>query len=384
MDVKTLQQHLVTLATLNETSAPVVSCYLNLESGPAGYRSVLDARVDLLRRSLSEPRRSQVAAAMQPIETWLRAPPANGSQGFALFSRAGDQPFFLPLAFHVPLPTWISVDSTPNIYHLVEIKDNYDRYVVLFATEESARILGINLGSITQDIWKNRPELRRRVGNEWTKGHFQDHRRERGKQFVREQIRIADQLMSAGGYGHLIVAGSARIAAEIRQALPKHLQAQLVDVVSANANDHISDVVAATLQSFLDHEESESLEVVEQLLKQIHLHGLAVAGTGPSMVALRAGQADILVLGKAYQSAAAWLCPACGSAATQAQVPAACPQCARAPVHQFDIKEEMVRLAEQTGCLVEVVDHSDALMQLGGVGCLLRYAAPENYREKAA
>jgi rubrerythrin len=384
MDVKTLQQHLIALATLNETGALVVSCYLNLERGPLAYRGALDERVELLRRSLPEPRRSLVAAAMEPIEAWLRARPASGAQGLALFSRAGDQPFFLPLAFRVPLPTWIGVDSTPNIYHLVEIKDNYDRYVVLFATEESARILGINLGSITQDIWQSRPDLRRRVGNEWTKEHFQDHRRERGKQFVREQIRIADQLMSAGGYGHLIVAGSARTTAEIRQALPKHLKSKLVDVVSANANDRISDVVAATLQSFLDHEESESLQVVEQLLKQIHLHGLAVAGADASMVALRAGQADILVLAKDYESGTAWLCPACGTGGAQAQAPAACPRCARAPVRQFDIKEEMVRLAEQTGCGVEVVEHSDPLMQLGGVGCLLRYVAPESYREKAA
>lgn len=384
MDVKTLQQHLLALATLNETGAPVVSCYLNLERGPLAYRGALDERVELLRRSLPEPQRSQVAAALEPIEAWLRARPANGTQGLALFSRAGDQPFFLPLAFRVPLPTSISVDSTPNIYHLVEIKDNYDRYVVLFATERSARILGINLGSITQDIWKSRPDLRRRVGNEWTKEHFQDHRRERGKQFVREQIRLADQLMSAGGYGHLIVAGSARTTAEIRQALPKHLKAKLVDVVSANANDRVSDVVAATLQSFLEHEEGESLQVVEQLLKHIHLHGLAVAGTDPSMVALRAGQADILVLAKDYQSGKAWLCPACGSAGDQTQAPAACPRCACAAVRQYDIKEEMVRLAEQTGCGVEVVEHSDALMQLGGVGCLLRYVAPENYREKAA
>lgn len=384
MDVKTLQQHLIALATLNETDAPVVSCYLNLERGPMAYRSALDGRVELLRRSLPEPRRSQVAAAMEPIEAWLRDRPANGWQGVALFSRAGDQPFFLPLAFRVPLPTWISVDLTPNIYHLVEIKDNYDRYVVLFATEENARILGINLGDITQDIWKNRPDLRHRVGNEWTKEHFQDHRRERGKQFIREQIRIADQLMSAGGYGHLIVAGSARITAEIRQALPKHLKAKLVDVVSASANDRISDVVTATLQSFLDHEETESLEVVEQLLKQIHLHGLAVAGTDAGMVALRAAQADILVLAKDYRPNCAWLCPSCGAESSQAPAPGACPRCAHLPLRQFDIKEEMVRLAGQTGCLVEVVEHSDALMQLGGVGCLLRYAAPENYQERAA
>jgi len=384
MDVKTLQQHLSALATLPETGAPVVSCYLNLERGPISYRGALDARMELLRRSLPEARRNLVVAAMVPIEAWLRALPANGTQGAAMFSRAGDQPFFLPLAFRVPLPSWISVDSTPNIYHLVELKDNYDRYVVLFATEESARILGVNLGAITEDIWKSRPGLRLRVGNEWTKEHFQDHRRERGKQFMREQIRIADQLMSAGGYGHLIVAGSARMTAEIRQALPRHMKAKLVDVVPASANDRISEVVAATVQSFLDHEETESLEVVEQLLKQIHRHGLAVAGTDPCTLVLRAGQADILVMAKDYEPGTAWLCLACGSVAAQAQAPAACPRCASNSARQFDIKEEMVRLAQKTGCSVEVVEHSDALMQLGGVGCLLRYAAPENYAAKAA
>ena len=384
MDVKTLQHHLSALATLNETSAPVVSCYLNLERGPLSYRRALDARVELLRRSLMELQRSLVAAAMGPIEAWLRDLPANGSKGVALFSRAGGQPFFLPLAFRVPLPTWISVDSTPNIYHLVEIKDNYDRYVVLFATEDSARILGINLGSITQDIWKNRPDLRLRVGSDWTKEHFQDHRRERGKKFIREQIRIADHLMSAGGYGHIIVAGATRMTAEIRQALPKHMKAKLVDVVAASSNDRISDVVAATVQSFLDHEETESLEVVDQLLKQIHPHGLAVAGADACMRALRAGQADILVMAKDYDSDAAWLCLACGSLAAQTHAPGACPQCAAVTVRRFDFKEEMVRLAQQTGCHVEVVEHSDALIQLGGVGCLLRYAAPENYAEKAA
>ena len=79
MDVKTLQQHLSALAPLPETGAPVVSCYLNLERGPLAYRGALDERVDLLRKSLPEPRRSLVAAAMEPIEAWLRARPSSGA-----------------------------------------------------------------------------------------------------------------------------------------------------------------------------------------------------------------------------------------------------------------------------------------------------------------
>ena len=287
MDVKTLQHHIVALVTLEETDAPVISCYLNLERSEQAYQDALAERIQTLMKSLHPPKRFQVEAALGTIEAYLRERPTGGNLGLALFSRAGKQPFFLPLEFRIPLPTWISVNSTANIYHLVELKDNYDRYVVLFATEESARILAINLGSITQEVWKTRPGLRKRIGNEWTREHYQDHRRERTKQFIREQIRIADELISTGGHGHLILAGPARMTAGIRQALPKHLLAKLVDVVSASAADRLSDVVAATLQPFLEHEESESLAVVDRLLNQIHTHGPAVAGTSASMAALR-------------------------------------------------------------------------------------------------
>lgn len=39
----------------------------------------------------------------------------------------------------------------------------------------------------------------------------------------------------------------------------------------------------------------------------------------------------------------------------------------------------LMAVAEQGGCQVEVVNYSDALMQLGGVGALLRYLSPEQY-----
>ena len=41
-------------------------------------------------------------------------------------------------------------------------------------------------------------------------------------------------------------------------------------------------------------------------------------------------------------------------------------------------------MAERSGSEVEIVNHSDALMRLGGVGCLLRFPVPEKYRAAAA
>ena len=61
--------------------------------------------------------------------------------------------------------------------------------------------------------------------------------------------------------------------------------------------------------------------------------------------------------------------------------------CARPAIgllREFDIREEMVRLAGRLECGIEVVEHSDVLMNLGGVGCLLRFLAPAGYIHAAA
>ena len=131
MDIQTLQKHVLTLATIEETDAPMVSCYLNLEKGLVAAWRILDERVRLLRKTLPAPQRDSFEHALLGIEARLAAGFQAESLGAALFSRDGDQKFFLALEFRVPLPTWIAANSTPNIYHLVELKDTYDRYVVV-------------------------------------------------------------------------------------------------------------------------------------------------------------------------------------------------------------------------------------------------------------
>ena len=282
------------------------------------------------------------------------------------------------------MPNWFAVGFTPNIYHLVELKDNYDRYVVLLTTETSARIIGVNLGSVTANLWRSRPELRRRIGHEWTREHYQEHRRERTKQFLQDQIRSLDQLMSAGGYAHLILAGNARAISAVRKELPKRLAERLVDSVPAARTDHISDIVASTVQTFLEHEELESQALAETLITQIRTHGLAVAGARASMDAIRAGQGDYLVLVKGFEPGQGWECRDCGERELYLPLPNACPECSSSRLRQFDVRGELVRLAEQQRVGVEVVEHNDLLMNLGGVGCLLRYLAPASYLYSAA
>jgi protein required for attachment to host cells/ribosomal protein L7Ae-like RNA K-turn-binding protein len=352
MEQKDLQKHIRALALLEETGSPVISYYLNWERGDLQHRLKLTEQSHILRRLYSGQAGHDFEAAMNGIEVYVDSGLLPDTKGVAIFARAGTAPFFLPLQFQVPLPNWIAANSTPNIYHLIELKDTYHRYVLMISTEESARILEVSLGAVTEELWRERPDLRKRVGREWTKEHYQNHRRERTNQFVREKIKILERLMRAGGHTHLILAGSPHLVTRVRRALPLHLEDKLIDTIVTSSSDDVSDVVAATLSQFIEQEQRESLALVEVLVQELQMGGLAVAGAKASLRALAWGQADVLIVAKDLSDAL--------------------------------VREELVRLAEQTQCHIEIVEDSPILMEFGGVGCLLRYAVPDDVGETHA
>ena len=143
-----LKQHITLLANIEETDAPFISCYLNLENGQTNWRDVFDERACILRRILKGNDHADFEEALGKIEAWLAVNLLPEAKGVAIFARGTfGGSFMLPMQFAAPLPNWIAVYPTPNIYHLVELKDNYHRYVVLLATPDRACILEVNLGA---------------------------------------------------------------------------------------------------------------------------------------------------------------------------------------------------------------------------------------------
>lgn len=179
--------------------------------------------------------------------------------------------------------------------------------------------------------------------------------------------------MSAGGYTHLIIAGHPTVTGQLLNKLPKHLAAKIIDVVTASGKTPVSEIVDATIASFIETEENESRAVVETLAHEICTGGLAVVGTGPSFRALRHGQADMVLIASAYAPAPGWACVACDMMDANGERPPICPECGATELREFDVKEEMARLAAQYSSSVEVVNQAEPLMRFGGVGCLLRY-----------
>ena len=379
MHLNELQQHLQKLATLEEAPEPIVNCYLNVD---AKYCKALTDQVRALTTKMSPEARVSFWEALGRIEVFLGTKIRAGSKGAAIFARGGNRPFFLPLQFGAPLPNRITISHAPQIYPLVELRDNYYRYVVLVTSEESASILELNVGTITEAIRLVRPDLRQRVGREWTKEHYQSHSYARNQQFINSQIRSLDQVIAPGEYKHLILAGDGRAVAQLNRALPKRLSSMVISTIRASDKDKTSDIVSASLDAFEEHEEIESLSVVSKLGFEIGTNGAAVKGTQACIEALRDGRAHILIMSQDYDPGMGSCCRSCHELLTEN--PVSCPRCIRPVLHPVDIKEEMVRMAEQTHSAIEIVKTSDAMNAFAGVGCLLRYRTPEKGRRCAA
>jgi hypothetical protein len=237
MDRADLNAHIRTLATLRETDAPVVSCYLGVARSRPARLSAFEERVRSLKKTMRSRERRDFENALEPIRSFISAPLLPDSRGAAIFSRAGGQRFFLPLQFQVPLP----------------------------------------------------------------------------------------------------------------------------------------DVVEASINAFVAQEERESQAAAEKLVHQLRSGGLATAGTQSCLEALRHGRADVLVLAADYSPQPLRTCKVCHLLQEEVSRSLACLGCGCEEWREFDPKEELVRFAETTGCGVEVVNQSDALTRLGGVGCLLRF-----------
>ena len=371
MDLPNLREHVHTLVTLDETDEVVISCYVNLEAGRASYRDALDRRCHVVRAALPARRRRAFEQALGRVEAFLASDLGAAAAGAAIFSRGGEHPFFLPLQFKVPVSNQMTVDSLPSVYGLVLLKDVFHRYVLMISTETHARIIEVTLGDVTSELWLERPELRKRVGREWTRQHYQNHRRGRSEKFIKEKIAILDRLVSDREYDHLVLAGSRHTMAKIRARLPKRLLNKLIDTVPMPGATASEEAVLATLVSFAEHEQQESIEAANLLLDELRRGSLSVAGTAAVIEAFGLGQVDCLIIAEAYVSPEGWICHNCQTAAVGA-LPAACPGCGDRSVCEADFKEELVRLAEKSGCAIEIVRDSDVLLDIGAVGGLLR------------
>lgn len=344
MDTNNLSKNLRILATIETDESPFISCYLNLDQARSNVLTAAEQQVEMARLSLQGQARRDFEDALDQIRAYVDDNLNPRARGAAIFSRGGDRPFFLPMQFAVPLPSLLVADKLPHVYPLAEIKDRFHRFVIVLTTAQEARIMEINMGAVTEAIVAERPDLRRRIGLEWTRELYQNHSRDREDRFQQEKVRLLDELVREGEHTHIILAGQSAYVKQMERALPPRLATKVLNTLVCDPKDGVSAILRDALQVFVEAEQQESLGYVRRLEAAVRSGGLGVVGYEASKRALEYGQADRLLVLEDSDDLAE--------------------------------REELTRLALQYGVEVETVADCPVLEAFGGAGCLLRFFLP--------
>ncbi len=274
MKLEILEKHVQRLANLQETKKLLVSCYLNFEDDDLDWRIVVPKReAEILDSLSSTSAKSDVREAFSSIKRWLNSNLSPNSRGAALFARGGDGDLLIPMQFEVPLPYEITVDTVPHLYELVRMKDTFHQYIVLHSDSRSARVYEVNLGRISEQLLIERPEVRSRLGREWTKLHYKRQHRERDRQFLQQKIEVLDKLFAVDPQAHLVLAGDSTYINRIVKVLPQRIAARLVGQVALAKSNSVEKIVLETLQEYVRAEEVESLNTVDRLFNAVQREG---------------------------------------------------------------------------------------------------------------
>lgn len=77
---------------------------MTLKKGRIDDRIAFEEQIRSLKESVSGKAWGDLRDALDPVDQYLAEELLPDAIGAAIFSRAGEDPFFLPLQFRVPLP----------------------------------------------------------------------------------------------------------------------------------------------------------------------------------------------------------------------------------------------------------------------------------------
>ncbi len=368
-DIEQLQQ-------LSQAPGKTLTLYLDVDqTNPANRKRQFETHLrDLLRQLRSaHPNDDELALVIPEVEETVKRVEANGRTLVLARHRGLGVTFRKVLRIALPSGAYWGVGAF--LRPLLEALDEHERFGIVIVDQKRARLLTVFLGEIEEhrdlisavpprpdspssDKLRSQPRMERRH-DESVSTHV--------KMVASEMARILDQLE----VDRLIVGGTVEVASELARQLPKRLRGKLVEVMPMPISAGADEILARTAEVQTRLERVEELQVVRDLLKEVHKGGRAVAGLSPTLDAINQGRVWKLVYLQGLRLE--------GGSCSECQVllPPAdqrCPLCGKKVEREKHMIDRMSRAVLERGGHVEMVDGpaAEALRQVADVAAILR------------
>ena len=361
------------LAAFKAQDTPVVSLYLDVDGRRFVRPKDYEVHLDHLLKEAAEHVNGHRPAALdlERIEAHVKGGlDRSHTRGLAIFScTAKDlwQVFELP----VPVRNQLVVNATPHVRQLEAVVDEYERFGVLLADKQRARMFVFELGTLVDrsELFDQLPRHEDDQGD-WDKDHVRDHSAAAAHKHLKRSADVAFQVFQAQPFDHLILGAPEEIAHELERALHPYLRDRIAARLPVPVNATDAQIRDAALH-VEEHVERTKKGVLVQRLREAAAQpgGLGVTGLEATINALVERRVDTLVVSEGYE-APGWRCHGCGLIAVKGR---SCPLCEKPMTLVDDVVEEAVEDAVNQSCRVSVCIGNADLDVLGRIGALLRF-----------
>lgn len=379
----TLTDQLDRLAAFEPSPFPVVSLYLNTQSGSTGrdqFQTFVRKELAARGRTYGQatPERESLDRDLDRISRYLETELQPSTNGVAIFACAADD-LFEALQLGAPIDHhWLYIGDQPHLYPLARLESQYPRYAAVLADTHSARLLVIAVGEVvgTRDV--KGVKTRRTSQGGWSQARFQRHVENFHLQHAKEVVDALDRVVREEELNHILIAGDEVIVPLLREQMPKHLADKIVDRLRLDTDAPLDQVLQASLDAMKRLSERTDREKVDAAVGAFRAGGLGVVGPERTLDALIKGQVDELLVTATLRELRSRTSPAATAAANDAgggpvveQTTAGEP--AGAAPEAVRLSDELITKARQTGARITFIEDPALLNAFGGVAALLRF-----------
>jgi peptide chain release factor subunit 1 len=360
------------LAAFRGERAPVTTCYLDVDGRRYLRQQDFQHELDALLREarVVANGESSVVQDLLRIESYVKGGlDRSTTRGLAIFAcSAHDLWKVIPLP--VPVQNRVVVNHAPAVGQLESVLEDYERFGVLLADRQRARVFVFELGELIDrsELFEQLPrdyDLR----GEKERGDTQHHVEALAHQHLRHAADVAWRVYQEHGFEHLAVGAPDEIAKELESLLHPYLRDRLCGRIPVPVTASPDEVRTAALELEARIERLREAAVVDRLREAVATGRRGVAGLDTVLDALGDRRVERLLVSQGYAEAG-WRCKGCSRLARVGRL---CSRCGGAMEPVGDIVEEAVEDALSQSVRVEICVGNADLDVLGRIGALLRY-----------
>lgn len=276
----------------------------------------------------------------------------------------------------VPISTQVRWEPSAWVRPLIELLDEYERYAVVLADKEEARLFTVWLGEIEEEreMFSARRKRFKQTAKDavMSQPNLQRREDEHVNLHLKAVADALDSLASERAFDRLILGGSRELLKALQARFTKRLQEMIAGETPLAIDASEREVLQTTMEIAEKAERANEADTVERLITAGSKQRQAVLGLDAALESMRMGRIMQLIYAESYARAGAQ-CGKCASLFPDGVE--ACAFCGGQVRPVDDVVSRLVDRVVDSGGEAECVHGpaADRLRPHGSVGAFLRF-----------